>query len=102
MEEGRAEADLLLVLGVAERQMAVFEEDVVLRKLAVVLEWMLHTTHTGKGRDEEGLMRKHLLPLISISPVCMRGFTASAGRGRTFVISGNTSQYGSLDAHDTF
>lgn len=82
--------------------MAVFEEDVVLRKLAVVLEWMLHTTHTGKGRDEEGLMRKHLLPLISISPVCMRGFTASAGRGRTFVISGNTSQYGSLDAHDTF
>ena len=81
--------------------MAVFEEHVVLRKLAVVLEWMTHTTHTGKGRDEEGLMRKHLLPLISISPVCMRGFTASAGRGRTFVISENTSKNGSLDAHDT-
>lgn len=81
--------------------MAVFEEHVVLRQLAVVLEWMVDTTHTGKGRDEEGLMRKHLLPLISISPVCMRGFTASAGRGRTFVISENTSKNGSLDAHDT-
>lgn len=81
--------------------MAVFEEHVVLRQLAVVLEWTAHTTHTGKGRDEEGLMRKHLLPLISISPVCMRGFTASAGRGRTFVISENTSKNGSLDAHDT-
>ena len=46
-------------------------------------------------------MRKHLLPLISISPVCMRGFTASAGRGRTFTVSGNTSEYDSLDTHDT-
>lgn len=102
MEEGRAEFDFLLIFGVAEGQVTVFEQHVLLRELAVVLEWTAIKTYTGKGRDEDGLMRKNLLPLISISPVCMCGFTASAGRGRTFAISGIANEYDSLDACNTF
>lgn len=101
VKEGRAESDFLLVFGVAEGQVTVFEQHVLLWELAVILEWTAIQTYTGKGRDEDGLMRKNLLPLISILPVYMLGFTASAGRGRTFIISGIANEYDSLDTCNT-